>query len=155
MSERQEIGNCRECRYYRGVNDRETMGQCRRYAPRIVEGMLSLNPVGDPEDRLLAMADAVFPMVIDEEWCGEWQPSKPLPMAGGAVAPINGPVLMRQEFANRLGLNFWQVERLRRAGLIPEAEKVGRYFVFPESKVEAIRNRLASQGHIQAATRAT
>jgi hypothetical protein len=59
-------------------------------------------------------------------------------------------LLMRQEAADRLGVHFAKLERLRRAGLLPEAVRVGRLYVFPISKIDAIRERLIAQGHLQA-----
>ncbi len=59
-------------------------------------------------------------------------------------------LLTRQVAANRLGLHFAKLERLRLKGLIPEAFLVGRYYVFPADKLDAIKQRLVEQGHIKA-----
>jgi hypothetical protein len=58
-------------------------------------------------------------------------------------------LLPRQDAADRLGVHFAKLERLRTKGLIPEAVKIGRYFVFPAAQLEAIRRRLVEQGHIK------
>ena len=57
-------------------------------------------------------------------------------------------LLLRQDAANRLGIHFAKLERLRLAGLIPEAVQVGRYFTFPADKIETIRERLTVGGHL-------
>lgn len=64
-------------------------------------------------------------------------------------------LLLRQEAADRLGIHFAKLERLRLAGLVPEAVQVGRYFAFPADKIEIIRERLTSSGHLRAVSRAT
>lgn len=57
-------------------------------------------------------------------------------------------LLLRQDAADRLGIHFAKLERLRLAGLIPEAVQVGRYFTFPSDKLETIRERLIESGHL-------
>ena len=37
---------------------------------------------------------------------------------------------------------------LRQRGLIPEAVRVGRYYLLPADHLEAIKARLTEQGHI-------
>lgn len=59
-------------------------------------------------------------------------------------------LLTRQDAANRLGLHFAKLERLRKSGHIPEAVRVGRYFVFPADKLDAIKQRLITAGLIKA-----
>jgi hypothetical protein len=59
-------------------------------------------------------------------------------------------LIQRQEAADRLGLHFWKLEDLRKRGLIPEAIKVGRYYVFPADQIDAIRQRLIERGFIKA-----
>lgn len=60
-------------------------------------------------------------------------------------------LLLRQDTANRLGIHFSKLERLRLAGLIPEAVKVGHYHAFPADSIETIRERLIALGHLRVA----
>lgn len=60
-------------------------------------------------------------------------------------------LLARQDAANRLGVHFSKLERLRLKGLIPEAIKVGRCYVFPGDQIDTIKARLVAQGHIRPA----
>lgn len=56
------MGKCEDCRYY----DQRSpyAGECRRYAPRPGQR------TKDPEAEGLW---AVWPMVSNVEWCGEWE----------------------------------------------------------------------------------
>ncbi len=63
--------------------------------------------------------------------------------------------LLRQDAANKLGLHFAKLEKLRQRGLIPEAVQVGRYHVFPIDQIDAIRLRLEAEGHIMPARELT
>lgn len=57
--------------------------------------------------------------------------------------------LQRQEAADRMGIHWCRLDRLRKRGLIPEALKVGIFFVFPADQLDAIKARLVEQGHIK------
>lgn len=57
---------------------------------------------------------------------------------------------LRQVAADILGIHFAKLERLRVAGLIPEAIQIGRYHVFPADQLKVIRERLIASGHIRA-----
>ena len=57
-------------------------------------------------------------------------------------------LLLRQDAADQLGLHFAKLERLRVAGLVPEAVLIGRYHAFPADKIEEIRMRLIASGHL-------
>lgn len=59
-------------------------------------------------------------------------------------------MLLRQEAANRLGIHFAKLERLRKLGLIPEAIQAGHLHVFPADKLDEIKARLIAEGHIKA-----
>jgi hypothetical protein len=63
--------------------------------------------------------------------------------------------VFRQEFADALGVHWSKVERLRQKGLIPEALRLGQYYVFPADQVDAIRERLARGGHLKSTPAAT
>jgi hypothetical protein len=56
--------------------------------------------------------------------------------------------LFRQTAADQLGIHFAKLERLRLRGLIPEVVRVGRYFLYPAERLDAIRERLVRQGHL-------
>lgn len=58
-------------------------------------------------------------------------------------------LLLRQDAADSLGIHFAKLERLRLAGLIPEAVLVGRYHCIPADKIEAIRERLTAAGKLR------
>ena len=58
-------------------------------------------------------------------------------------------LLLRQDAADALGLHFAKLERLRQMGHIPEAVRVGRYFLFPADKLPEIKARLVRDGHIR------
>lgn len=57
-------------------------------------------------------------------------------------------LVQRQEAADRMGIHWCRLDRLRKRGLIPEAMKVGIFFVFPADQLEAIKARLVASGHI-------
>jgi hypothetical protein len=59
-------------------------------------------------------------------------------------------MLLRQQAADYLKIHFAKLERLRRAGLIPEAVRAGHLYVFPADKLDTIKARLIEQGHITA-----
>lgn len=52
---------CEECRFARPFGKHSF--QCVRQSPRLVEGMLNEN-LGPR---------AVWPVVLDSDWCGEWE----------------------------------------------------------------------------------
>jgi hypothetical protein len=58
-------------------------------------------------------------------------------------------MVMRQGAADRIGIHFAKLERLRKAGLVPEAIRVGHYYVFPADKLDEIKARLVASGHIK------
>ena len=58
-------------------------------------------------------------------------------------------LLLRQATADQLGIHFSRLERLRLAGLIPEAVRVGHYYCFPADRIDAIRKRLTASGHLR------
>ena len=57
--------------------------------------------------------------------------------------------LFRQTAADRMGIHFAKLERLRHKGLIPEAVQFGRYFLFPADQLDEIRARLEADGHLK------
>lgn len=83
---------CSNCRFYERANSLE--GQCRKYAPRsyqygqqndrIIECSLRIIEHFWPEPKLCEKIEEIeqrelqsvpiWPLVDDEEWCGEWRP---------------------------------------------------------------------------------
>ena len=57
--------------------------------------------------------------------------------------------LLRQETADRLGIHWAKLDKLRREGHIPEAVQVGNYWCFPADQLAAIRARLVEQKKIK------
>ena len=53
-------GHCKACRYRLTDEDRNGVGQCRRYPPVVVAGQ-----------------GTVFPETTDDEWCGEFRLEPP------------------------------------------------------------------------------
>ena len=61
---------CRACRYYAPEADAAIVGRCRRYPPAIVA-------VGEWEheyNTFKLAADQEWPIVSDDDWCGEFVP---------------------------------------------------------------------------------
>lgn len=58
-------------------------------------------------------------------------------------------LLMCQDAADRLGVRHWKMAKLRKAGLLPEAVRVGRFYTIPADQIEAIKRRLIEGGHIK------
>lgn len=54
---------CLTCRFFARATDDSELGECRRHAP---------SPITF-EDAELRVVDALWPQVLIEEWCGEWQ----------------------------------------------------------------------------------
>ena len=81
---------CQNCQYYDRSDPRSTdgrtaqtmWGQCRRHSPL-------LNPQNDKQ----YMIEGIWPVVRDDDWCGEWfAPAQgPMPRTHGL---INGQELM-------------------------------------------------------------
>jgi len=70
----------RDCQYYDRHGARQSdgktqmmWGQCRRHAPR-------LNPLG-PSSKKGHMVEGVWPLVRDDDWCGEWHAPARVSMA--------------------------------------------------------------------------
>jgi hypothetical protein len=58
--------DCQTCRFYEPqVDDDGETGQCRRYAPKPL--------VSRGVDGFTEQAEAYWPIVLCDEWCGEWQ----------------------------------------------------------------------------------
>jgi hypothetical protein len=55
---------CLTCRFFSRATDDSELGECRRHAP---------SPTVF-EDAELRNVDALWPQVLIEEWCGEWEP---------------------------------------------------------------------------------
>lgn len=64
-------------------------------------------------------------------------------------------LVFRQDAADAIGIHFAKLERLRLKGLVPEAVRVGRYFLYPADRLGGIRKRLIAQGHIRTKPEAT
>ena len=63
---------CVNCQYYDRHSARPSdgkaqvmWGQCRRHSPH-------LNPLG-PSSKKAHMVEGVWPLVRDDDWCGEWK----------------------------------------------------------------------------------
>jgi hypothetical protein len=52
------------------------------------------------------------------------------------------------QVARRCGVDLWQVQRLVDSGRLPEPPRVGKYRVFAESDVPAIRAALSKAGFL-------
>jgi len=63
MSSGQEQA-CLTCRFFDRATSDSEQGECRRHAPL---------PAA-VEDAELRVVDALWPQVLIEEWCGEWEP---------------------------------------------------------------------------------
>ena len=55
---------CRTCRFWLDMQHKGE-GQCRRHAP---QPRVSADNVRQPDD-----VNVVWPMMLDCDWCGEWQ----------------------------------------------------------------------------------
>lgn len=79
---------CQNCQFYdrkdaRTTDGRTTMwGQCRRHSPLL-----------NPENTKTYMVEGIWPVVRDDDWCGEWFAPVPsaMPRTHGL---INGQELM-------------------------------------------------------------
>lgn len=58
---------CQACRFFRREEDRKATGLCRRHPPIVPQGL------GDRFHPDLA----IFPIVFDTDWCGEFEPQAP------------------------------------------------------------------------------
>lgn len=82
------MDKCLNCQFYdrkiaRSTDGRSTMwGQCRRHSPLL-----------NPQTAKAYVVEGVWPMVRDDDWCGEWcaAAARPRPQSRGA---INGRELM-------------------------------------------------------------
>ncbi len=82
------MNKCLDCQFYdrknvRSTDGRATMwGQCRRHSPLL-----------NPQNAKTYQVDGVWPVVRDDDWCGEWiaPAAMPLPRTHGI---INGKELM-------------------------------------------------------------
>lgn len=68
---------CDGCRYWRKIDssrdDDHIIGECRRYAPTIVAGMV---PEGATMDAFDEHERRIWPETDDSDWCGEWRAKK-------------------------------------------------------------------------------
>lgn len=83
-----DVEKCVNCQYYDRQWARPTWGQCRRHSPH-------LNPV----TAKAYVVEGVWPLVRDDDWCGEWKvltcmPEEPLPESAvfpaGDAPPARG-----------------------------------------------------------------
>ena len=58
---------CGECFYFCSKDESEE-GECRKYSPRIVLGQICKCDIVDSDI-------AIWPIVKNNEWCGEWIPT--------------------------------------------------------------------------------
>ncbi len=54
---------CLSCRFFERLTETSEQGECRRRAPAPVSA----------EGADMRMVDALWPQVLIEEWCGEWE----------------------------------------------------------------------------------
>jgi hypothetical protein len=59
--------DCSTCRFWEAVKPNNDIGNCHRYAPR---------PMIDPNFE--SDLEVYWPRTMDEDFCGEYQPRKPL-----------------------------------------------------------------------------
>lgn len=65
------LESCGNCRFFKGFYGPETVGECRRYPPRIIDhGYLRTTYESLPE--AIDMGTR-FPSVDPTDWCGEFQ----------------------------------------------------------------------------------
>jgi hypothetical protein len=55
------------------------------------------------------------------------------------------------ELASRIGCESWRIRRLFERKLLPEPRRVGKFRVFSESDVEAVRKVAESAGYVSCA----
>jgi hypothetical protein len=85
------VKKCQNCQFYdrkdgRSTDGRTTMwGQCRRHSPQLSPHI--------PQSTKSYVVEGIWPVVRDDDWCGEWFAPAPsaLPRTHGA---INGQELM-------------------------------------------------------------
>jgi len=89
---------CETCRFWEG-GDGEGTGPCRRNAPPVRLGL------DDDGERFGHAEFAYWPITLTDDWCGEHQPRKPLPV----VAPLSQESfsIVCDSAAERV-LNGWQ-----------------------------------------------
>ena len=82
---------CLNCRYYDRRNARPgdgrapvMWGQCRRHAP-------NLNPL-DTGLKKTYQVEGIWPLVRDDDWCGEWHSRGRPPVASDRLVPPTGDV---------------------------------------------------------------
>lgn len=74
MTDRQDM-TCGTCAFYEPPKPRGgTVGECHRYPPQMLaRGIGGSFDEGHGSFRV-EEADSNWPLVADEDWCGEWRP---------------------------------------------------------------------------------
>jgi hypothetical protein len=75
---------CEHCAYYSATDD--DLGNCHRNAPR--PALVMVQAIKDHPENITA-----WPTVARNNWCGEWEPSAPLPIPD---MPLRLPLEMQQ-----------------------------------------------------------
>ena len=76
------VEKCLNCQFYDRRNARPTdgrvamWGQCRRHSPH-------LNPLSARS----YLVEGVWPLIRDDDWCGEWKVSTQTPMSRARITP--------------------------------------------------------------------
>ena len=74
------MGKCKDCKYWEhNKKDKEGEGFCKRYAPKLVFGLLSsFERMFDDE----SIFWPIWPETAQSEWCGEFEAKKIKPSPG-------------------------------------------------------------------------
>jgi hypothetical protein len=71
--------NCLNCRYSHLLDLDDDVRLCKRHAPTVLDSLVDLHASPNPQ------AQAIWPTVVPEDWCGEWGPGEdPFVLGGGA-----------------------------------------------------------------------
>lgn len=68
------MNTCNGCKYWKGINGNEAMGQCRQEPPKPVFPAVPMDARQLSEPRWV-FGSAVWPVTKHEDWCGSHQPA--------------------------------------------------------------------------------
>ena len=69
MAKKVKIWQCSRCAFYKSFSDKESVGECHRYPPKVASKRKS----GEHKSGERKVLADVFPRVSEDNFCGEYQ----------------------------------------------------------------------------------
>lgn len=130
---------CKTCRFWQ-VIDEDTLGNCRRYPPTLIQTDHLNEVCKDALDELGTATLGIFPSTAAMEWCGEWQADvKSIATLESPIASLN---LSYRAYSRLINNGFKNVR-----DVVAATEKsLMQIKKFGEVSLNEIKERLAELG---------